>query len=247
MYRSIIEQIQAKGVLYNTMAQQVKVKKARSGKVSQRAIPRLAVRQPAELEQALFALYGVVRDLGSTAVITPAYVSRILDGLPPANPYHTNPVELTKTLRLLTLIDDSRLPTSVTVGIWAQSTKEKAVSEFPVTRRIRRRPVTEPAESRPSPTSSKRSARKLVPSTPAEVKSVDVFVGNLDYDASPEEVASLFSPFGEVISISMPPDFVTGRSRGFAFVRMADRIAAGQAIDKMAGELFRGRPLRVSW
>jgi ATP-dependent DNA helicase RecG len=86
IYRSIIEQIQAKGVIYNTMAQSVKVKQARGRKVSQRAIPRLAVRQAAELEQALLGLQGVLREVGAQATITPAYIKGILEKLPPSEP-----------------------------------------------------------------------------------------------------------------------------------------------------------------
>jgi ATP-dependent DNA helicase RecG len=247
VYRSIIEQIQAKGVVYNTMPERVKVQKARVKKLSQRSIPRLAVRQPADLEQALSGLYGVLRDLGPTSVVNPSYVNRILEGLPPQNPYHTNSAELTKTLRLLTLIDDARLPTSVTIGLWGQSAMARADAGPPATRRVPRRsasarelpgPIRRPAT--PAPDLGPTRARR-------ETDFVDVFVGNLNYDASSQEVEALFSKYGEIVVVKIPPDFVTGLSRGFAFVRMSDRLAAAQAIEKLNGQLLRGRQLRVSW
>ena len=98
------------------------MQQARGRKVSQRAIPRLAVRQPAELEQALLGLQGVLRELGPKEVINSVYVNELLEKLPRKNPYHTKALELTKTLRLLGLMDDSRLPTSIMIGVWGRST-----------------------------------------------------------------------------------------------------------------------------
>lgn len=248
VYRTIIEQVQAKGVVYNTMSETVKVNKARQRKVSQRRIPRLAVRQPADLEQALLGLYGVLRDLGPTSVISPTYVKQLLRGLPTTNPYHTNPVEITKTIRLLGLMNDNRLPTSVTMGIWGQSVMAKAVAEPLATFGIRRGATSGPKTPGATPVASATPTQDRGPAAPTTAaKLVDVFVGNLDYDTSALEVESVFSSYGEVISVTMPPDFVTGRSRGFAFVRMANRLAAIRAIEELSGQPLRGRPLRVSW
>jgi len=247
VYRSIIEQIQAKGVLYNTMAQRVKVKQARGKNVSQRAIPRLAVRQPAELEQALLGLQEVLRQLGPKEVINSLYVNEILGKLPRKNPYHTNALELTKTLRLLGLMDDSRLPTGITIGVWGHSTVPRnAAGSLAKQRAGGHAPGPESPEAARARAAAPVRGKARVPPIRKE-KPCEIFVGNLDRETSPQELESLFSPYGQVISVRLPPDYVTGRSRGFAFIRMRDRWAAAKAIEKLSGQLLRGRPLRVSW
>jgi ATP-dependent DNA helicase RecG len=247
VYRSIIEQIQAKGVVYNTMAQSVKVKKARGKKVSQRAIPRLAIRQPADLEQALSGLQGVLRELGPKATINSVYVQKIIEKLPRKNPYHTNAVELTKTLRLLGLIDDSRQPTSITVGVWGRATASRTSAVPPAKPRLQVSSADGPKGPGAIPTRVTMPSLDRASRPKGKAQGYDVFVGNLDHETTPQELDSLFASYGQVMSVKIPPDYVTGRSRGFAFIRMAEQSAAAKAIEKLSGQPFRGRPLRVSW
>ncbi|NLO80948.1 MAG: RNA-binding protein [Xanthomonadaceae bacterium] len=72
-----------------------------------------------------------------------------------------------------------------------------------------------------------------------------IYVGNLPYSASEDEVRELFAPFGPVESVRLMTDRETGRPRGFGFVRMsaADADAAIQALD---GQPFGGRNLRIN-
>lgn len=75
---------------------------------------------------------------------------------------------------------------------------------------------------------------------------VRLFIGNLPYQATEEDLRIHFSAVGEPTQIVRPLDRETGRARGFAFVEYADRTAAEAAIKQFDGQLFMGRPLAVS-
>lgn len=72
-----------------------------------------------------------------------------------------------------------------------------------------------------------------------------VYVGNLPYEATEEEIRAAFSPFGEVSEIKIVSDRETGRPRGFAFVEMDERGAA-LAIAGLDQTDFGGRTLTVN-
>ena len=72
-----------------------------------------------------------------------------------------------------------------------------------------------------------------------------IYVGNLPFTATEEEVEQLFAPHGEVLSCALPTDRETGRARGFGFVEMSQQAAA-EAIEALDGTNFGGRPLTVS-
>jgi len=73
-----------------------------------------------------------------------------------------------------------------------------------------------------------------------------VFVGNLSYDTTRSELENLFSEVGQIVEIFLPTDRSTGRPRGFAFVELADQAGVIEAIEKLNGQEFNGRSLRVS-
>ena len=75
---------------------------------------------------------------------------------------------------------------------------------------------------------------------------MDIYVGNLSYDATDAEVQALFEKFGKVASARVVMDKATGRAKGFGFVEMADRAEAEKAIAGTNGVDFMGRPLRVN-
>jgi RNA recognition motif-containing protein len=75
---------------------------------------------------------------------------------------------------------------------------------------------------------------------------VRVFVGNLSERATPEGVEELFAMAGTVVSVSMPVDRETKRTRGFAYVEMATAAEAEGAVERLDGYEFGGRVLRVS-
>jgi RNA recognition motif-containing protein len=74
----------------------------------------------------------------------------------------------------------------------------------------------------------------------------NIFVGNLDFNASEEAVRSLFERYGQVNSARIMTDRETGRSRGFAFVEMENEGEADQAISALNGYTLDGRALNVN-
>ena len=72
-----------------------------------------------------------------------------------------------------------------------------------------------------------------------------IYVGNLPWSATQEGVESLFSPYGEVLSVKLVSDRETGRARGFGFVEMEDADAIN-AIAALDGKEFEGRALRIN-
>lgn len=73
-----------------------------------------------------------------------------------------------------------------------------------------------------------------------------LYVGNLSYETTEASLSELFGAVGEVASVSLITDRMTGRSRGFAFVEMADQSAAQEAINQLNGKDVDGRPLKVA-
>ena len=74
----------------------------------------------------------------------------------------------------------------------------------------------------------------------------NIFVGNLDFNATEEAVRSLFERYGQVNSARIMTDRDTGRSRGFAFVEMENETEADQAISALNGYTLDGRALNVN-
>jgi RNA recognition motif-containing protein len=75
---------------------------------------------------------------------------------------------------------------------------------------------------------------------------VRLFVGNLPYDATEEDIRAHFSTAGSVINVFVPLDRETGRKRGFAFVEYNDAAEAQEAIRLFNNQPFRGRALAVN-
>ena len=73
-----------------------------------------------------------------------------------------------------------------------------------------------------------------------------IYVGNLSFNSSDQDLAAMFREFGEVTSASVVMDRETGRSRGFGFVEMPDDSAAMQAIQGVNGKEIDGRTLNVN-
>ena len=72
-----------------------------------------------------------------------------------------------------------------------------------------------------------------------------IYVGNVSWRSTEDELREFFAQFGEVQSVTVVTDKETGRSRGFAFVEM-DKDAARAAIEQADGRELGGRQLRVS-
>lgn len=72
-----------------------------------------------------------------------------------------------------------------------------------------------------------------------------IYVGNLSFSSTEEDIRKLFSSYGEVLSVVLPSDRETGRPRGFGFVEMSEADSA-RAISAVNGMEFGGRTLRVN-
>src|SRR5882672_9286205 len=72
-----------------------------------------------------------------------------------------------------------------------------------------------------------------------------IYVGNLPFTASEQDLRTLFGQHGTVESVSLPTDRETGRPRGFGFVEMSQADSA-RAIQNLNGKELGGRPLRVN-
>ena len=75
---------------------------------------------------------------------------------------------------------------------------------------------------------------------------MDIYVGNLAYKSTDEDLRTLFGQYGEVTSARVVVDRVSGRSKGFGFVEMPNENEANAAIEAINGKDFQGRPLRVN-
>jgi cold-inducible RNA-binding protein len=74
----------------------------------------------------------------------------------------------------------------------------------------------------------------------------NIFVGNLDFNVSEDELRNLFGTYGQVDRVSIVTDRDTGRSRGFGFVEMANPEEGEKAIAALNGTQLAGRTLNVN-
>jgi RNA recognition motif-containing protein len=73
-----------------------------------------------------------------------------------------------------------------------------------------------------------------------------IYVGNLTYTATEDDVRQLFEQFGEIMSVKIIMDNMTGRPKGFGFVEMSSNEDADKAISSLNGSAFMERTLNVS-
>jgi len=79
-----------------------------------------------------------------------------------------------------------------------------------------------------------------------EGSNMRIYVGNLSYDVTEEELRADFASFGEVESIAIPTDKYSGRARGFAFVEMPSVSEGQAAIAALNGKTVKDRTLTVN-
>jgi RNA recognition motif-containing protein len=73
-----------------------------------------------------------------------------------------------------------------------------------------------------------------------------IFVGNLSYEVTQEDLQEVFAEYGTVKSVRLPTDRETGRMRGFAFVELSSETEETAAIETLDGAEWMGRNLKVS-
>jgi len=75
---------------------------------------------------------------------------------------------------------------------------------------------------------------------------MDIYVGNLSYDVSEENLRQAFEAFGQVSSAKIVKDKYSGQSKGFGFVEMPSAEEAQSAINQLNGKELKGRTLNVN-
>ena len=75
---------------------------------------------------------------------------------------------------------------------------------------------------------------------------MNIYIGNLSYSVTEDNLRSLFVEFGEVENAKVIKDRFTGRSKGFGFVEMPSNSEADQAIKALNGKFIEGRNLKVN-
>jgi len=75
---------------------------------------------------------------------------------------------------------------------------------------------------------------------------MNIYVGNLSYEVTEEDLKEAFQVFGEVETVKVIKDNYTGRSKGFGFVEMSAKDEAQSAINDLNGKELKGRALNVN-
>jgi RNA recognition motif-containing protein len=74
-----------------------------------------------------------------------------------------------------------------------------------------------------------------------------LFVGNLNFQTTEQELSELFGQFGPVVEVKLAKDKITKKARGFGFVKMQSEESAGQALKELNGQVFKDRKLAIDW
>jgi RNA recognition motif-containing protein len=75
---------------------------------------------------------------------------------------------------------------------------------------------------------------------------MNIYIGNLSYEVTEQELQRAFEAFGRVESVNIIKDKFSGRSKGFGFVEMPDKANAQSAINDLNGKELKGRTLNVN-
>ncbi|NJN24467.1 MAG: RNA-binding protein [Acaryochloridaceae cyanobacterium RL_2_7] len=75
---------------------------------------------------------------------------------------------------------------------------------------------------------------------------MSIYVGNLSYDATEQDLNTVFAEYGTVKRANLPTDRETGKVRGFGFVEMGDEAEESKAIEALDGAEWMGRTLKVN-
>jgi RNA recognition motif-containing protein len=75
---------------------------------------------------------------------------------------------------------------------------------------------------------------------------MSIYVGNLSYDVTQDDLTTVFAEYGSVKRVQLPKDRETGKVRGFAFVEMETEAEEAKAIDDLDGAEWMGRNMKVN-
>jgi ATP-dependent DNA helicase RecG len=233
VYREIIDQAMVKGIVYNTMSILRKDNLRKTRRRSSRSVARLVVRQPVECEKGLSELFGALRGCADATIVDNIFIGQVIASLPPACIYRNANARLSRLLRCLGLSDANRRPTSLLWEIWRGSSQSPTIAVV----------QTIPTQQSPEPTNTSNAVADR--SLPQPQSQLELYVGNVAYSATEEQLRDLFAEWGEVVSCRIPVDYCSGTGRGFGFVAMATRDATFNAMQALHGKEFMGRCLRI--
>jgi RNA recognition motif-containing protein len=75
---------------------------------------------------------------------------------------------------------------------------------------------------------------------------MNIYIGNLAYNITEDDLRQAFSEYGEVSSVNLITDKFSGQSKGFGFIEMPDNSQADAAIKGLNGKLLNGRAVKVN-
>jgi RNA recognition motif-containing protein len=75
---------------------------------------------------------------------------------------------------------------------------------------------------------------------------MSIYVGNLNYDVTDDELKAVFAEYGTVVKVHLPVDRETQKKRGFGFVELSNETDEQKAIEELDGAEWMGRQLRVN-
>ena len=75
---------------------------------------------------------------------------------------------------------------------------------------------------------------------------MNIYVGNLLFDVTEDELKELFAPFGQVTEVRLIMDKFSGKSKGFGFIEMPSKEEAEKAINGLNGKDMKGRPMTIN-
>jgi len=78
------------------------------------------------------------------------------------------------------------------------------------------------------------------------VNSMNIYVGNLLFNVTEDELKELFAPFGQVTEVRLIMDKFSGKSKGFGFIEMPSKEEAEKAINGLSGKDMKGRAMTVN-
>ena len=229
VYRVIVDQMMAKGVLHNTQQRG----KARSGQ-RRREVKRYAIRKPEEIERGISEVLGACSVLGPVDVLSFDDIKRIVMQLPKPCIYHQPFAQFDKVLRALHLMDDRRRPTEILRGVWKARAAVSVHGQTPAGMEEGGRPVALRPVSLSRRVSDGHESRKI-------------YIGNLPNDITRADLIAFLEPCGSVVWLEMPLDYVTNRGRGFAFARMSSNLEALKVVQQLNGCILGGRVARIGW
>ena len=221
-YRQIVAQLQTKGLLSSQITKNAARTAARQQRVAIREVPRFAIRTPDIAQRDQREVVNALISIGPLSQVRNSHYEWIRERLTSQNIYRGT-VKIRQLLRWLELVDNHGKPSERLDSLWP--------AEMESANRHRR--------------SGTDSIERSITSSLTPVK--DIYVGNIDYGATEQDIRSVFERVGIVVNVTMPEDYLTGQNRGYAFVRMTDSATSLKAYNEINGHILKNRPLKLGW